>query len=104
MNFATWLAGRRQVAGITQRELANKCGVTPAYVAHLENGTSEPPPLKTCRALARGLGTEWEEMWQRSFAARLRKWLKRQGYSGAPEAELIEIARRIELASRRHPR
>ena len=100
MNFATWLAERRQVARITQRELANKCGVTPAYVAHLESGTSEPPPLKTCRALARGLGIDWEEMWQRSLAARLKRWLKRQGHSGIPDDQLLEMVKRIQSASR----
>ena len=100
MNFGTWLAERREEARITQRELAKKCGVTPAYLAHLENGTSEPPPLKTCKALARGLGISWDDLWQRSFAARLKKWLRREGHSGISDDELLEIVKKIQASSR----
>jgi len=98
LEFGAWLAQRRQQAGVTQRELAKKCAVTAAYIAHLENGTSEPPPLRTCKALARGLGIGWEDVWERSFAARLKRWLKREGYSAIPEAELLDLVKKIESA------
>ncbi len=81
MDFGSWLAEKRGRAAITQRELAKGCGVTPAYIAHLENGTSEPPPRETCRSLARTLGIRGEEVWQRSSSARLKKWLRREGYT-----------------------
>jgi transcriptional regulator with XRE-family HTH domain len=100
LDFGAWLAEQRHGARMTQRDLANKCGVTPAYIAHLENGASEPPPVKTCKALARALRVGWEEVWQRAFAARLRRWLKREGYGRIPEPELLEIAKRIEAATR----
>jgi transcriptional regulator with XRE-family HTH domain len=100
LDFGTWLAKWRQQAGMTQRALAKKCSLSPPYVANLERNTSEPPPLKTCKALARALGIGWDEIWQHSFAARLKRWLKREGYSGIPEADLLDLIKRIESASR----
>lgn len=85
---------------MSQRELAKKCALSPAYVAALERGTSEPPPLSTCKALARALGVGWEEVWQWSFVARLRRWLKREGCSGIREADLLDIVERLKQASR----
>ena len=104
MDFGPWMAQRRQDARITQRQLARKCGLSPGYLALLERGTSEPPPLKTCKRLALALGLDFNEVWQIAFATRLRTWLKREGYSGIPEAELIDIAKRIEAATEHRPR
>lgn len=100
MDFGRWLAERRRLAGINQRELARRCGLSPAYVANLERNTSEPPPMKTRKVLARAPGANFEEVWQTAFAARLRKWLKREGYGRIAEEELLEIARKIEAAGR----
>jgi transcriptional regulator with XRE-family HTH domain len=86
---------------VTQRELAEKCALTAAYMAHLQNGTSEPPPLRTCKALARGLSLSWEEVWERSFAAGLRRWLRREGYGSIPEPELLDLLKRIQSARHR---
>ena len=100
MDFGTWLAAKRREAGVTLRELAKKSGLSLPYVAGLERGTSEEPPLKTCKGLARALSIDWAEMWQRSFTARLKKWLKRQGYSVTSEAELLDLVKKIESISR----
>lgn len=56
--------------------------------------------MKTCKVLARAPGANFEEVWQTAFAARLRKWLKREGYGRIAEEELLEIARKIEAAGR----
>jgi transcriptional regulator with XRE-family HTH domain len=104
LDFGTWLAGRRRKAGITQRDLAKKTGLSAGYLALLERGTSEPPPLKTCKRLAAALGLDWNEVRPVSLATRLKTWLKREGYSGIPEAELLELARRIESAGRERSR
>ena len=89
---------RRHEANVTQRQLARKCGRAPATSALLEAGTSATPPLKTCERLAVALRLEWNEVLYIAFAARLKTWLEREGYSGIPEAELIDIAKRIEAA------
>ena len=98
------MAERRGEAGMTQRHLAKKSGLSPGYLALLERGTSEPPPLKTCKRLATALGLDWNQVRQVSFATRLRTWLKREGYSGIPEAELLEIAKRIDSVSHQRSR
>ena len=100
MSFGIWLAERRRQAGLTMRELAKKCGLSAPYIATLERNTSEPPPLRTCKALARPLGISWEEAWRRSFAARLKRWLKREGYSRIPTEVLLEITKRIQEADK----
>ena len=87
-------------AGVTQRDLARRCGLSPAHVANLERNTSEPPPLRTCKTLARALGIDPEEIWQRSFAARLKRWLRREGYSGLAEADLLELIAKIKTVAR----
>jgi transcriptional regulator with XRE-family HTH domain len=101
LDFGPWLAQKRQEARITQRQLATRSGLSAGYLALLEKGTSEPPPLKTCKRLAVALGIDWNEAWQIAFATRLRTWLKRQGYLGVPEADLLDIAKRIE-STRKH--
>ena len=85
---------------MSQRDLATRCGLSPAYVATLERGTSEPPPLSTCKALARALAISPDELWERSFAARLTRWLKREGFSGMSETDLLEIAKNIKFKSK----
>ena len=96
LNFGAWMAEKRKTAGLTLRELSKRSKLSLPYVAALERGTSEAPPLQTCKELARALGVGWEDMWQYSFSSRLRKWLKREGYSEISEAELLDLVRRIE--------
>jgi len=95
LDFAAWLTRNRERASLTQRDLARKCGVSAAYIAHLESGTSEPPPLKTCKRLAAALGVDSNEVWQHSFAARLKRWLKREGFSSIDEDNISELVKRI---------
>ena len=100
MDFGIWLAKRRHEAGLTMRALARKSGLSAPYIATIERGTSEPPPLRTCKALARAFGIQSEEIWQRAFAARLEKWLKRQGFNHISGESLLEISKRIEEANK----
>jgi transcriptional regulator with XRE-family HTH domain len=90
----------RRASGMTVRELAKKSGLSAPYITTIERNTSEPPPLTTCRAVARALGVSCEEMWQRSFAVRLKRWLKREGYSVMSDADLLDIVKKIESVSR----
>jgi transcriptional regulator with XRE-family HTH domain len=100
LDFGAWLAQRRKEADLTLRELAKRSKLSLPYVAALERGTSEAPPLPTCKSLARALGIDWKEVWRLSFAARLKRWLKQQGHSGIPEGEFNEIVTRIQSSSR----
>jgi transcriptional regulator with XRE-family HTH domain len=101
LDFKVWLAERRHDAGMTQRQLAKKSGLSSGYLALLERGTSEPPPLNTCKRLAVALGLNWNEARQVFLAIRLKNWLRREGYADVVESEIVDIARRIESASGR---
>ncbi len=96
MTFGDWLAKRRAQAGLTQKELAAKCNLSPTYIARLELGSLEPPPRSTCKPLARALGISFEEIWTLALLIRLRRWLNREGYPRIPEAELLDFVKKIE--------
>jgi transcriptional regulator with XRE-family HTH domain len=100
MEFGPWLAERRKLAGLTQAKLATKTSLSPSYIARLELGTAEPPPRSTCKALARALGIGFNEIWEQSFAARLRRWLKREGYGAVSEPEVLGFLTRIQSTQR----
>jgi len=100
LDFGAWLDEKRQEANLTLRELAKKSGLSLPYVAGLERGTSEAPPFRTCKALARAFGMQPDEIWRRAFAARFEKWLKRQGFSHISSEALLEISKRIEEADK----
>lgn len=59
--FCKRLASARSEAGVTQRELAKRAGLSGAYVAHIETGRIAEPSIYTVQALARALGVrpEW---------------------------------------------
>ena len=68
--FGEWLRLRRQIAGLTQEELAHLCGVKRQYIIHLEHGKSSPNSLiskptrmgeKKVRQLAGALGVNVNE-------------------------------------------
>jgi hypothetical protein len=41
---------------------------------------ADPPTRKVCYCLARALRLDGEEVWKQAFAARLEKWLKKEGF------------------------
>ncbi|MEV4623924.1 BTAD domain-containing putative transcriptional regulator [Asanoa sp. NPDC049573] len=54
-NFATQLRLKRQDAGLTQRELATRAGVSVAVIRDLEQGRTKRPQPRSVEALARAL-------------------------------------------------
>jgi transcriptional regulator with XRE-family HTH domain len=87
VRFGPYLKRVRLGAGLTQLELAKKCGLSSAYVTQLETGRIEPPTRKVCYCLARALGLHGDEVWKQAFIARAERWLKKEGFKGlSPEA------------------
>jgi len=82
MSFAPYLKQARLRAGLTQLELARKCGLSSPYVTQLETRRMEPPTRKVCYCLARALGLDGDEVWRQAFIARLERWLKKEGFRG----------------------
>jgi transcriptional regulator with XRE-family HTH domain len=86
MRFGPYLKSLRRKAGLTQLGLAQKCGLSDAYVNRLETQLADPPTRKVCYCLARALGLDGDEVWKQAFIARLEKWLKKEGFKGlSPE-------------------
>lgn len=56
MNIASAIRKVRESEGLSASELAQRSGLSQAYISKLEDGKYEAPSIKTCRALAQGLG------------------------------------------------
>ena len=93
MKFGSHLQRLRLKAGLTQGDLARKCSLSDAYINRIENQVADPPPRKMCKMLARALGTDGVDLWKHAFAARLDRWLRKEGYrrvSDSLKAYLID--------------
>ena len=85
MKFGPYLKRCRVAASLTQKELARRCGLSDAYINRVENQEADPPTREVCATLARALGVDERGLWRCSFAARLAKWLKKEGFRKTPE-------------------
>ena len=84
MKFGPYLKSLRLRAGLTQKQLAQKCRLSNTYINQLEKEETDPPTRQICRALARALGLEERELWKYSFTARLERWVRKEGYKNIP--------------------
>jgi DNA-binding XRE family transcriptional regulator len=57
--FSYVIAKARKEAGLTQKELAEKCGIKQGNLSRLENGVTDPS-IETLEAIANGLGKKLE--------------------------------------------
>ncbi len=62
MTFGQRLREIRKAKGMTQRELADKVGVSFTYLSKIENGAMQPPRGKTITDLATALDTDADEL------------------------------------------
>jgi len=85
MKLGTYLKQMRLRANLTQKELARKCGVSDAYLNRLEKQKADPPTHRVCRALARALGANENDLWKHAFTARLERWLRKEGFRSIPQ-------------------
>lgn len=54
----TWLQHFRTSKGLTQLEVANKCGISRSYYADIEGGYRNPK-VSTAKDIANELGFDW---------------------------------------------
>ena len=60
MGFAERLKQKRREAGLTQRELAERCGLTAATIRNYENSARRPSSLCVVQMIAMNLHTSTE--------------------------------------------
>lgn len=58
-----WLVEKRKKANKTQKEIADKVGITRQMIGALENGTATPHP-KTAMRIADVLDFDWEKFFE----------------------------------------
>lgn len=91
MNFGALLRRERIRAGLSQQELAVRCGVSGVYIYRLEKNGIDPPARKMCLKLARVLKLDATELWRCAFTARLERWLKKEGFKRTQERALESL-------------
>lgn len=61
-SFGNIIRRAREQQGLTQKELAERCGgISPVYISRIERG-ERVPRLKLCRLLAKALGLDETEL------------------------------------------
>lgn len=53
-----WLIDIRKIKGLTQKEAAEKCGISRSYFADIEQGTRNPK-VDTAKSIGDVLGFDW---------------------------------------------
>jgi transcriptional regulator with XRE-family HTH domain len=66
MNFGDYLKGLRNENGLSQRDLAEKSGVSNAEISRLETGDRKKPSPIVLKALYPYLGVSYEELMQKA--------------------------------------
>ena len=95
--LAANLAARRRALGLTQGELAQRSGMSPALISRIESGR-QPPTVRTLMRLADGLGASLSVHTGRRQRCRGRRGSP-LGRAGHPDAPLIACALRRSTAA-----
>lgn len=79
MNFGEYIKNLRIEKELSQRELAEKSGVSNSEISRLESGERKKPSPVSLKAIAPFLGTSFEELLQE--AGYIREVIDHQGYT-----------------------
>lgn len=102
IQLADFVSQKRNEAGLTSKQLADKSGLSPAYISRIEKGDYENPSLPTMRALAEGLGLSLQNLLQeigflnnesRPSFQLISQSLRQMGYSDKETEDVIRYAR-----------
>ena len=78
MTLGTRVRELRELAGLTQDELAEKIGVDRSYIAHIEHGRARQPSPDVLLALARALSTSAADLYMAILGEEGRRALSRE--------------------------
>lgn len=105
--IADFIANQRKEAGLTSKELAERSGLSPAYISRVENGEYKSLTLPTAKALADGLGLSLRVFLQgvgllnneeRPSYKLITQSLRHMGYSDAQAEDVIRYARYVKAS------
>ncbi|WP_282936678.1 helix-turn-helix transcriptional regulator [Paenibacillus sp. RC67] len=97
MNFYEQLRDMRKLKGFTIRELADRSGVSAAYISQLENGNRGVPSPDVLMKLSEGLNTPYSELME--VAGYLEKAeMERDATYSRPRVNLRRFIRENELS------
>ena len=60
--FGEWLREKRVAKGFTLRKFAEKVGISPTYLSHVEQGQADPPTAERVRTMAELLEENADQM------------------------------------------
>jgi transcriptional regulator with XRE-family HTH domain len=60
--FGQWLREKRVAKGFSLRKFAEKVGVSPTYLSHVERGAADPPTAERVKTMAELLEENADEM------------------------------------------
>ncbi|GAA4863099.1 helix-turn-helix transcriptional regulator [Paenibacillus vulneris] len=96
MNFYEQLRDMRKLKGFTIRELADRSGVSAAYISQLENGNRGVPSPDVLMKLSEGLNTPYSELMEVAGYLEKTETERESGYS-RPRVNLRRFIRENEL-------
>jgi transcriptional regulator with XRE-family HTH domain len=103
-NLAHLIASKRKEAGLTSKQLAERSGLSPAYISRLEKGDYPSPSLPSIKALADGLGLTLQAFLQeagllnnaeRPSYKLITQSLRHMGYSDEQAEDVVRYARYV---------
>ena len=103
-HIADFIARKRKEAGFTSKELADRSGLSPAYISRIENGEYKSLSLPTAKSLAEGFGLKLRDFLQeagllnneeRPSYKLITQSLRHMGYSDKEAEEVIRYARYV---------
>ncbi len=102
--IADFITRKRKEAGITSKELAERAGLSPAFISRVENGEYKSLTLPTAKSLAEGLGLTLHAFLQevgmlnneeRPSYKLITQSLRHMGYSDKEAEDVIRYARYV---------
>lgn len=109
MNIAPIIVRKRHEAGLTAKQLAERSGLSTAFISRIESGDYKSMSLPTVKALAEGLGLSLHALLEamnmlnsteRPSLKLISQSLRHLGYSNAQAEDVIRYARFIKERNR----
>lgn len=103
-NLAEFIVQKRKEAGLSSKDLAERAGLSPAYISRIENGDYKKLTIPTAKALAEGFGLTLHAFLQeagllnnndRPSYKLITQSLRHMGYSDKEAEEVIRYARYV---------